>query len=352
MTGLPRVSVLMPVRDADNYLSHAVTSVLTQTFTDLELLVVDDHSASDPAETLGHVDDSRLRVIANEGPAGFSHALNHGLKAVTGKYVARMDADDVSLPHRIERQVAFLESNPSVDIVGAAIAFLDPTGEVRLDPGMRPLLSGHVRWAMRFYCCLAHPTVVARGQRLLDLGGYNAEMYPAEDHELWLRAVDAGYNLANIPDVLLHYRLNPSGMSHTSAARQEIVSTDLAHQALQRAVAGADLDVTTVRAVRDPASILGAKEDIGAVFRRAADLLADSIEVAIEEGATPPELEQIRLHARDLMRRLFWRASTGSPGLALRFPRSPVISRRAVAADSVRALSRRVVSRAKRRTRS
>ena len=209
-----RVSVILPVRDGGAYLEAAVASILAQTLRDLELLVIDDGSCDGAAAALRPLAarDDRLRVLSNPG-VGLVAALNFGLAQARAPLVARMDADDVALPERLARQVAFLDRNLGVALVGAQVAFIDASGALTGERTHFPTDPAAVAAALLTRgCVVKHPSVVARREALLQAGGYRAALAKAEDYDLWLRLAERA-RLANLPEVLLDYRVHPEQVS-------------------------------------------------------------------------------------------------------------------------------------------
>jgi len=123
----PTVSVLMPVFNGEQFLRPAMNSILNQTFTDFEFIIVDDGSTDHSREILNSYTDSRVRLICNESNIGLTDSLNRGLEAASGNYIARMDQDDISLPERLAKQVAFMDSHPEVGVCGTWAKDIDQT---------------------------------------------------------------------------------------------------------------------------------------------------------------------------------------------------------------------------------
>lgn len=208
----PRVSVLLPARDAIGTVAVAVRSILTQTLTDLELIAVDDGSRDGTGELLEGLaqEDSRLRVIRTPGE-GLVAALARGWQHCTAEFVARMDADDVSLPERLERSVAALEADPSLGGIGTQVEIL------REDRPASPGLVGYAKWLSsltspellareRFIeSPLCHPAVTLRRRAVESVGLWREGPF-AEDYELWLRLISSGWKLTNLPELLFQWR--------------------------------------------------------------------------------------------------------------------------------------------------
>jgi len=204
----PRISVIMPVFDGEAYLAEAVESVLGQSLSDLELIVVDDGSQDGSRAILERFaeEDPRLHLIVNETNLGAMAASNLAWQAARAPYVARLDADDVALPDRLSRQVAFLDAHPRVAAVGGAIIRIDSAGRrgatIRFPTGSRG-----IRRTLRRHNCLAHSAVAMRRSALLEIGGYRLEV--AEDFDIWLRLSER-WELANLPEPVGLYREHPA----------------------------------------------------------------------------------------------------------------------------------------------
>ena len=209
----PKMSVVMTVYNAGSYLRAAVDSILNQTFKDFELIVVDNQSTDGSAEYLALISDPRLVLIPNAENVGQTRALNIGIEHAQSPYIVRMDADDVSMPHRLQCQFDYLQTHPQTAVVGSWSQDVDGEGNVRkLDKvpsdsfWIRVCLCGSgdlTSW------CLTHPSVVIRREALLKVGGYNEAMsvngYP-QDYDLWSRLI-LQYDIANISEPLLQYRI-------------------------------------------------------------------------------------------------------------------------------------------------
>jgi glycosyltransferase involved in cell wall biosynthesis len=187
------VSVVLPVRNGARYIREALDSVLAQTAADLELVVVDDGSTDDTPEILRSYRDERLRVIRQE-PAGLVAALNRAVAEARGDVVARMDADDVSLPDRLEQQVALLRTDDRIGLVGCGFETIDESGRT-LDSWLLPADDGGLR-----------------RRALENAGGYRSDYGANEDYDLWRRIARA-WRLAAVPEVLYRYREHGEGVT-------------------------------------------------------------------------------------------------------------------------------------------
>jgi len=231
----PAVSVMMAVYDAEAYLEAALESILTQSFRDFELIAVDDGSRDGSRAILGRyaARDERMRVIARTH-GGLVPTRNAALAAARGEFVAVMDADDVSRPQRLERQLAHLRAHPELLALGAEVEIVDPDGwpirrmgvPLEHDAIDAQLLRGRGE-------ALTHPVVMFRRDALIALGGYR-EAYPhSEDLDLYLRLAERG-RLANLPDTLLEYRHHLRKTSNACAAEHRRVTNEVLRDARRR----------------------------------------------------------------------------------------------------------------------
>jgi len=208
----PLVSVLLPVFNAEKFLAAALDSILRQTFRDLELIVIDDGSVDGSPGIISACNDPRLVAIRNETNLGVVASLNKGLSLARGDLVARMDADDVADPRRLEKQVEFCLRNPNVVALGTAITYIDDAGQVTGLPGRLALGPAVMRWRLLRGTCLFHPTLMLNRARAGEDARYSAEFAHAEDYELMLR-LSRRHDLDNLPERLLGQRLHVGAVS-------------------------------------------------------------------------------------------------------------------------------------------
>lgn len=214
------VSVIMPVRNGERYLREAVDSVLGQTLGDLELIVVDDGSIDRTAEILASYLDPRLRVLRHAS-RGVAASLNAGIRLARSDFVARMDADDVSEPPRLERQVSFLSEHAEYVIVGSDVSVIAESGEflyraqlVMDDQAIRHCLD-------RLVAPFFHGAVVFRRDAVVECGLYDERVRYLEDMLLWLRLQNLGA-MANIPEPLYRYRIRPGSVSRRQRGKAAV----------------------------------------------------------------------------------------------------------------------------------
>lgn len=217
----PTVSVLVPVRNGQDFISDCIESLYSQSFQDFEVLVIDNQSVDATRDICEKLLDKRSRFVTNDREPKIAHALNLGIKLSRGKYIARLDSDDVARSDRFERQVNFLEENPEVGIVGS---WMGTFGDRRLT-WKYPLDDADIKLSILFRSPFGHPSVMFRtswdhGER----GFYDPSYDYAEDWELWSRICQVTVG-ANLPEPLTLYRMH-SGQETKSneAARAECVS--------------------------------------------------------------------------------------------------------------------------------
>jgi glycosyltransferase involved in cell wall biosynthesis len=236
---VPLVSVLLAAHDDASFLGEAIDSILRQTLSDLELIVVDDASTDETPLVLHRIDDERVRVFRNEEQAGLAASLNRGLEYAEGRYVARLDADDVALPERLQRQVERLRAEPRCAVVGSAIVDLDESGHAGathvLPAGARSL-----RWHALFSSPFFHPTVVV-DREVLDKHGlrYDSEYLESEDYDLWTRLF-AFADGANLTTPLVRKRVHAGQASLRRSDVQESFQRRVAEREIGRVAPDVD----------------------------------------------------------------------------------------------------------------
>ncbi len=211
---MPKVSIVFPVYNGEKFLREAVESILSQTFTDFEFIIIDDGSTDDTSSILSDYQrqDNRICVYREEHQ-GLIASLNKGCGLAQGKYIARMDADDVSLPERLARQVAYLESHPEIGVLGCGVQVIAGDGK-RTGRFQFPTEHGVLRFRLCFYNALtfAHPAVVMRRELFERVGGYNPDMVHSEDYELWRRLCGLT-RLSNLKEVLFCLRKHETNIT-------------------------------------------------------------------------------------------------------------------------------------------
>ena len=211
---MPQVTVVMAVYNAAQFLREAVTSVLAQTYSDFELIAVDDASSDNSLSILESFADARMRIIRHPTNLGAALSRNDALAAAQGEFVAIMDADDVCAPTRLSRQVSFLEANPQVGIVGCGIYDnIDGKGAA-FSTSYLPRDNETIQRSLMEQWCFLHSSIMLRRELFERAGGYRQVFEPAEDHDLVLRILEY-CEAHNLYEPLVKYRLNPKGLSVT-----------------------------------------------------------------------------------------------------------------------------------------
>jgi glycosyltransferase involved in cell wall biosynthesis len=220
-TDPPLISVCMPVYNTEPYIPEAVESILAQTYPNFEFLIVDDGSTDRSLAILKHyaAQDTRIRLSSRPN-AGYLVRLNEMLAEARGKFIARMDADDVAMPERFSCQIDFLDAHPEVVAVGSRILAIDSDGDPiaefctaqdhdEIDRAHLDVQGGFIN----------HPVAMIRTDAIRTVGGYRADYWPGEDVDLWLRLAEIG-RLANLPERLLKFRRHLESISYTRQTRQ------------------------------------------------------------------------------------------------------------------------------------
>ena len=221
---IPRVSIVTAVRNGEKHLAESISSLLNQIYTDFELIVIDDYSEDSTAKILNEyaASDPRLKYVRNIGSPGLSNALNLGIAYAKGSLIARHDADDISLPDRLAMQVEYLDQHADIDIVGSFIEMMSETGET-LRIHREPVSAAAIKFHSLFGTPFAHPSVMMRAE-FLKKNEIRYSEIPAQDYELWVRMLNCGAKGANIPEVLVRYRISPHSDSHVRGQRHALMA--------------------------------------------------------------------------------------------------------------------------------
>jgi glycosyltransferase EpsE len=202
----PEVTVLMSVYNDEEYLEKSMNSILDQTFSDFEFLIIDDASTDESVSILKSYasNDERIRLVLNEKNKGLSYNLAEGVEMAEASWIARMDADDIACENRLEVQKEYVENHPDVDIVGSYVTDIDEHDqemEIRKVPVSHEKISDLI-WT----CPFIHPTVMFRKEAILEAGSYDRNLRRRQDYDLWFRCKAANLKFANIPSPILYYR--------------------------------------------------------------------------------------------------------------------------------------------------
>lgn len=224
MTSIPQVSVLLTVYNGQAYLGEAIDSILGQTFTDFEFIIINDGSTDDSHKIIQSYKDPRITYIKQTNH-GLIYSLNKGLQMAKADLIARMDADDISEPARLASQVAFMNSHPQHVLVGSNLVFINELGKTVLDS---PLLlnDAELRLEMLIRSPFGHPAIMYRKAAVINAGLYDPAYKSAEDYDLWIRLGQVG-KLANDNKVLLRYRVFSDDASTTNRREQLVHTTEI-----------------------------------------------------------------------------------------------------------------------------
>ncbi|MDW7657501.1 MAG: glycosyltransferase [Bacillota bacterium] len=233
---MPKVSVIMPAYNAEPFISEAINSVLRQTFTDFEFIIINDCSADRTADIVSSFQDSRITLLHNDVNSGIAATMNKGLNHATGTYIARLDHDDICLPDRLQKQVAFLDAHPEICAVGSAIMRFNTQGD--LGTTVLPVNPKQAKVNLLANASIASPTVMLRGSviRTHQLW-FRSDYDTAEDYDLWRRLIKIA-DISNLPDVLLRYRMHGAQATQVQHTRQEGAATRIRRQLLDELVSG------------------------------------------------------------------------------------------------------------------
>lgn len=241
----PRVSVVIGTYNCAPYIETTVESILRQTYTNLECIIIDDGSTDGTWSLLGRLgqQDARIVLHRNETNLGISRTRNLGTELARGEFIAIMDHDDISVPDRLDKQLRYLDAHPEVGVVGGAVQFLyaNELGPPRVSPQS----PGLIAWTMCFDIPLWHPGCMVRRDALLTVGGYDPAYAVSNDHDLWFR-MSQMTGLANLSDVVLHYRRHDSSYSQQKNQQLKHETTTIVQRAFESEI-GVQLTQTEVR---------------------------------------------------------------------------------------------------------
>lgn len=212
----------MPVYNGESFLIESIESILKQTFKNFEFIIINDGSTDSSLNIIRKyaAQDSRIQVIDRQNK-GLVVSLNEGISLAKGKYIARMDADDISLPERLEQQFEYLENNPEITILGTYIEAFGNEGEEAELTNLwfnEKLISDNIHKKFSIGCPIAHPTVMMKTE-FVKAEKYSYKYTIIEDYELWMRALKKGYKIANLDKVLLKYRVHNNSKSKLEKGR-------------------------------------------------------------------------------------------------------------------------------------
>jgi glycosyltransferase involved in cell wall biosynthesis len=224
----PTLSVILPVYNGEQFIGKAIDSILAQTFREFELIIINDGSSDATPAILNGYDDPRIRV-EHQKNRGIVASLNRAVELSTTDLIARHDADDISMPERFEKQIAYLQQHPNTVIVGSSITTIDMS-DYEINKHMVLLDSPELKQELLVRSPFAHGAVMFRKSQYLQAGGYSQHEWPAEDYGLWVRLSAFG-DFANIDEPLYSYRENSSGISALNNTKQHHATIEIQHNA-------------------------------------------------------------------------------------------------------------------------
>jgi glycosyltransferase involved in cell wall biosynthesis len=210
----PKVSVIMPVYNSGAYLKEAIDSILQQTLTDFELIVVNDLSTDESEKIILSYHDGRLQHFINDRNKGVVDTTNFGISKARGQYICIMHADDIAMPQRLEKQSCWLDKNTSTMAVASYIENINERGEI-MPPWQDDLdnnTANEIKATMVWRCCIAHPSVMLR-KEVFEKYKYRTVQQSYEDHDLWLRMLADGMTIEKVPEKLLQYRVHSTSIT-------------------------------------------------------------------------------------------------------------------------------------------
>ena len=205
----------MAVFNGEKYIRESIESILKQTYTNFEFLIINDGSTDSTLEIIRSYKDTRIRIINNQENIGLTKSLNKGLAVARGEYIARQDADDISHLRRFEKQVKFLDLHSEIAVLGTQSNLIQDDGRIISNPPgwQRPLNNFSIRWFCMFDSPFIHSSVMMRTKIVRDiLGGYNSKYLTSQDYELWTRIVYE-YNCSNLNEKLISFRTHYGSIS-------------------------------------------------------------------------------------------------------------------------------------------
>lgn len=221
MKAKPSVSIVMPVFNGEAFLREAVDSILTQSFNDFEFIIVNDGSFDRTSAILHSYKDSRIILMERENQ-GIAASLNEGVSRSSGKYIARMDADDISVINRLQLQFEFMEKHQEVGILGGQVTLIDEQG-CDIGKMTNPTTFEHISQLIKIACPVFHPTYFLRALVYTCMQGYR--VMPVEDYDFLLRAYEKGVIINNLSEIVLKYRIRKNSVDHSNLQRTIFWST-------------------------------------------------------------------------------------------------------------------------------
>lgn len=218
----PLVSVIMSVYNGEKYLRESIESILGQTFKDFEFIIINDGSTDKSENIIKSFNDPRIKLISRSNK-GLVASLNEGIEKSLGKYIARMDSDDISESERLEKQINFLKSNPDISVVGSWAKKINENSQIIEEMNYPPAKNKEIKKYSLFHNPFIHPSIMFKKEIIKKIGLYNPFFKNAEDYEFWSRVL-ASFQVANLPLSLLRYRINQAGITRSRNMKMRAMS--------------------------------------------------------------------------------------------------------------------------------
>lgn len=252
----PKISVILPVHNAEHYLNQAIESVLDQKEIEIQVIAIDDGSTDSSPDILDSFDDPRLEIVQNKENRGLIYSLNKGIDLAEAPYIARMDADDICLPGRFIREYEYLESHPDVDVVSSLCDYIDLDGKTIRKKETRHIADENIKFHLLFGNVINHPSVMIR-KTIFDRFRYEEDYYIAEDYGLWAKIIANEKSIHIIDEPLIKYRLHENNISQNKirdkfASIRKIIKFQLDRYQID--YTSKELDIQTSFAARKLAS--------------------------------------------------------------------------------------------------
>ena len=226
----PKITVFIPVYNREKFIGEAIESILAQTFSDFEILLVDDGSTDHSVDKIRSFSDSRIRLVCHEENLGIPKTRNKGVELARGQYMAMLDSDDRAYPNRLEKQLAFLDAHPEYAQVGSWCRMIDAQGRILKKIKRQPVLPDDIHAQFLFRCAMSNRSIMAR-TAILQEYRYRNDFPRCQDYELHVRLAKK-YKLGNIPECLVYGRIHPQQITGQTSElgdekKQEIISKQL-----------------------------------------------------------------------------------------------------------------------------
>ena len=245
----PEISVLMSVYNGEPFLRKSIESILSQTFTNFEFILIDDCSSDNSSSIIEYYaqKDDRIKYIQNPKRFQLTRSLNVGLEIANGKYIARQDADDISLPNRLQSQLKFMKTNIKVGVLGTSAEYIDEKDETILI-SRRPTNKTFLKWKLLFGNPLIHSSIMFNSELVRSLGGYNPKFIRSQDYELWSKCSDLT-DISQLPDILIKHRRHSKSIHGINASEQFETSLKIMHANIYKLLK-TNIDIEHIRLLR------------------------------------------------------------------------------------------------------